>query len=273
MKPWLLAVPACCLTVFGCAPAHTTVSMPLPAPEAAIEDASPQQEAAALMLRILAVTGGAGVWRAVANVVSELEAKLFTPEGERFATSKIVLRLPGDMHRANVLEGLGTIDMLVRGERTWFKPPQQDAIRSAEPFEAEYIQAGLWRELLFLLARVARGNTEGLQLSAMPDAERDGRRYHVLQVQPPRGLQGYRLYIDAAKGLARHARLHAGGCRGAGRVRRLPHARQRAAAVGAPLLPRRHADRGHPLHRDPRQFNGGRADVRSELNAYDQCAP
>lgn len=165
-------------------------------PEATVVSAP---DGRALLTRAVEATGGVAAWRAVRTMEFELEATLLTTEREIAATSRILFRLPDEMYRGNVLEGIGEINMLIRGADAWFQGPGQNALAPAEPPVAQYLRAGLWRDLPFLMARSAAGGgpaVEWLREERIADGHR-----HVLRIIPPAGAGEYDLHVDAASGL------------------------------------------------------------------------
>lgn len=171
---------------------------------AAVETAvagSPSRQGYAVLLRTIEALGGWKSWENIETMEFGLTATLNTPEGPVDATARIYFRMPDEMFRSNHLEGVGEIDMLVRGGRVWFKPADQDSLSRGNAEVTEYILAGMWRDLPFLLATVARGSSDGLDVRLVRDEELDGEAYHVLEVRPPDDLPGYSLYIHQASGL------------------------------------------------------------------------
>jgi zinc protease len=158
-----------------------------------------QDEAHALLMRVIAAKGGLASLKNVRTVVADADTTLQMPQGSVSSSTKTYIVYP-DRYRVDANVGGAEIVQVYNSGGAWVKDPT--GVHDAPPAMRDDFAASVRRDTFPLLIGAAEGR---LSVRLLADARADdGRDVHVLEISGP-DVTTVTLYIDSEDLIARQA--------------------------------------------------------------------
>jgi hypothetical protein len=188
----------------GVAPARTVLaSFARAAGGGDIQQPARPDAAMTLLTRVVEARGGLPALKTVRTVVADAETSLRMEQGTLVTTTKTYVAYPDKFRVDASIQGIETSQVFNAGA-AWVRNPV--GVQDVPQGMRDEMMAGVQRDMIPLLINAAEGR---FKVRLLPDEERDGRNYRVLEISGAE-LPPVRLYVDSANLVARQAYQAAG---------------------------------------------------------------